>query len=132
MTQIHDNIPFIIVSAHRTGDTPEASAARHSALSDLTAGQGACIQARGVWREGDGNRSILVCSQDPDALDYVEELAFLAFDQDAVLRVDAARYATFVYAGGSTEKAGRWTEVDPVEARGQDHTLVDGRYFVAR
>lgn len=88
-------------------------------------------QGVGVY-EGLQERAILVFSMDAEVLDYVTDLAFAVFEQEAVLRVDANRYATLNTSDRGSIRTGRWHEVTEDEARGQDHTLVEGRYFVAR
>lgn len=131
MTKKFDNIPFIVVSAHRVHDGTRQSQARHEALRDLIGDIAPVKEGRGVWC-GEDELSLLVFSMDTGTLEYVEELAFDVFDQDAVLRVDVNRYATLADHNGRTVKTGRWHEVTEDEARGQSHTVVDGRWFVTR
>lgn len=131
MTKTHDNIPFIVVSAGRAGDSEQVAWARHEALRTLVEECGAIKDAVGWWM-GVAERSLLVFNMDAQWLEDVESLAFNVFDQDAVLWVDANRYTTMHHTGGRTVKGGRWHEVTVDEARGQAHTYVDNRYFVTR
>lgn len=112
--------PFTMLSAEKSGLTPEQNAKRTQQLEGQLKAFGIkAMPAPGNYK-GSTENSFAVDTSNPNVRNIVTQLAHTVHGQEAVMHVDAGGKATLAYADGRTEPVGTWGPITPQEAQGRD------------
>ena len=124
----------VFVSAHLSNRTAEANSLNHAKAMDMLRREGInYVVVEGVYKKVAQLSFMLYADSHADHEDNLLVAVSLAqlFKQESYLEVHNDDAAVLHYTGGSSEKLGKFTEVDKDTAsKNNCYTHLNGRYFV--